>query len=582
MTSLTLSWEYLTGYAVATDPTNRDRVEWPPHPARIFMALSAAWFESRPLDGEDGALEHWTAEGDALRWLESLGDPEMTLPTTQPCQERTNVEFFVPVNDKAGPASATLQSCPAIGRLKQSRTFPRMWVGHAPCELHWPKADQVDHQRAALERLCRKVTRIGHSSSLVAMTLVEHPGPATDETTRLIKEEFQADQRLRSITTGTLDMLRERYGEAPRMRHQAIADEVEALKREKKSLAGKDSRDARAKLEARLGHLEEERKSLNPRPPVRPTFGVWTGFRQDGPKPADEVARGCFDSDLLILKKVDGPQLPLNATLAVTKALRATILSRCPEPIPGWVSGHMPDGQPLRDAGGHLALVPMPFVSHEYADGHLLGIALVFPRSVARVARGKAIGPLLVNNEGKSERIELRLGPIGLWTVRKRDWEDDDVNALKPGTWTTLDGKPARIWASVTPVVLDRFPKSRRDRADERQAWEEEVGAIVRESCVRIGLPEPEMVDVDTTSWHLGAPRALGKRRPLRGQQGSDQADAALGDGFPAFNAKGTNAPRPQVHVWMRFANPVIGPVLLGTGRYLGYGFCKPLGGREV
>jgi CRISPR-associated protein Csb2 len=506
----------------------------------------------------------------------------MTLPMTQPCQERTNVEFFVPVNDKAGPNKMMLQSCPAIGRLKQSRTFPRVWVGHAPCELHWPKADQVEDHRAALERLCRKVTRIGHSSSLVAMRLVEHPGPATGETTRLIQEEFQADQRLRSISTGTLDMLRERYGEEPRKRCEAIVDEVEALKREKKSLTGKGSRDARAELDTRLGHLEEERKTLDSRPPVRPTFGVWTGFRKVDSEPADVVDRGCFDSDLLILKKVDGPQLPLNATLAVTKALRATILSRCPEPIPGWVSGHTPDGQPLRDAGGHLALVPLPFVSHEHADGHLLGIALVFPRSVAREARGKAIGPLLVNKEGKSEPIELRLGPIGLWTLRKRDWDDENVNTLKPGTWTTLNGKPARVWASVTPVVLDRFPKARRDRADERQAWEEEVGAIVRESCLRIGLPEPEEVDVHTTSCHLGAPRAVGKRRPLRGQPGSDQADAPLGDGFPAFMARGTNAPRPQVHVWMRFANPVIGPVLLGAGRYLGYGFCKPLGDRGV
>ena len=69
MPGLTIGWEYLTGYCVATDPASRQRAEWPPHPGRVFMALAAAWFET----GEDAD------EGNALRWLENLGDPEMAL-----------------------------------------------------------------------------------------------------------------------------------------------------------------------------------------------------------------------------------------------------------------------------------------------------------------------------------------------------------------------------------------------------------------------------------------------------------------------------------------------------------------------
>ncbi len=48
MPALTIGWEYLTGYAVATDPNTRERAEWPPHPARVFMAMAAAWFETAP------------------------------------------------------------------------------------------------------------------------------------------------------------------------------------------------------------------------------------------------------------------------------------------------------------------------------------------------------------------------------------------------------------------------------------------------------------------------------------------------------------------------------------------------------
>ena len=60
MASLTIAWEYLTGYAVATDPTSRDRAEWPPHPARVFMALAAAWFETEPPQGADEIREGWS------------------------------------------------------------------------------------------------------------------------------------------------------------------------------------------------------------------------------------------------------------------------------------------------------------------------------------------------------------------------------------------------------------------------------------------------------------------------------------------------------------------------------------------
>ena len=51
MASFSLVIEYLTGYAVATDPSSRQKPEWPPHPARVYMALAAAHFET------DGSLE---------------------------------------------------------------------------------------------------------------------------------------------------------------------------------------------------------------------------------------------------------------------------------------------------------------------------------------------------------------------------------------------------------------------------------------------------------------------------------------------------------------------------------------------
>ncbi len=141
MAGLTIGWEYLTGYAVATDPANRQRAEWPPHPGRVFMALAAAWFET----GEDAA------EGEVLRWLEGLDAPELHSLPTDRAAERTRVTVYVPVNDKAGPAAATLQSLPSMTRSKQPRAFPRVHVGDTPCFMHWPETDITDGQHRALD-----------------------------------------------------------------------------------------------------------------------------------------------------------------------------------------------------------------------------------------------------------------------------------------------------------------------------------------------------------------------------------------------------------------------------------------------
>jgi len=113
----------------------------------------------------------------------------------------------------------------------------------------------------------------------------------------------------------------------------------------------------------------------------------------------------------------------------------------------------------------------------------------------------------------------------------------------------------------------------------DRAGWDIEVAGMIAKACERVGLPEPASVDFGTTSWHQGSPRASMKRRPLRGHPEVADLSAGLGDGFPPYPAKGTTGIRPQLHMWLRFARPVVGPVLLGAGRFLGYGLCKPLWG---
>jgi CRISPR-associated protein Csb2 len=62
-----LGIRYLNGFAAASEPDARDRPEWPPHPARVFMALVAAHFET----GAD------SSERVALEWIETLSPPRL-------------------------------------------------------------------------------------------------------------------------------------------------------------------------------------------------------------------------------------------------------------------------------------------------------------------------------------------------------------------------------------------------------------------------------------------------------------------------------------------------------------------------
>ena len=574
MSNLALTWEYLTGYAVATDPSSRERAEWPPHPARLFLALAAAWFETEPPSDDHAAHAEWAAEGAALKWLESLGDPELLLPEVTADAHRTMVTVYVPVNDKAGPSAASLQSCPSMNRSKQPRTFPKVWVGRQPCLALWETAEGDKHQ-AALERLCHKVTRIGHSSSMVAMHLAtpSELEALTKTSERMTPEPLLGDLRARSLGSGTLDMLTERYGERPRRQHAAFSEQIDELKKEQKALKGR----AKNALSAQIEELEEARDNVIARPPVRPLTGLWTGYRLAKQKAAEQPAvTSLFDSDMLVLTQVGGPSLPVVSTLAVARALRSTIMSNSPQPVPAWVSGHHADGLPLRDEHGHMAIVPLPFVGHDHADGHLMGAAIVFPRNVPLQERGRVLGPLLVEQNGEAKEVQLVMGALGSMKLLKRDWQESR-RSLDPEQWTAL-GKGRTTWATVTPLVLDRYPKADRHAPAQRHAWENEVRAIIREACIRTGLPEPMAIDVDTTSWLLGTPRAVAKKRLLRGQQGFEpRTMAALGDGFPAYPAKGTNAPRPQVHALIEFPCPIVGPVILGAGRFQGYGFCKSL-----
>lgn len=548
-----LEIDFITGMAVMTETSTREKAEWPPHPARVFMALVAAHYESKPLleDGDEAAVA-WARERAGLEWLEGQGAPQMSWPEASP---RDVVKVYVPVNDAGVPQNPARvkvsEMRAALGvmpdqRSRQERTFPARHISAEGTERHvylcWPNAEPSTEILAALTKLALKVTRIGHSSSLALVWVSQ----AEDVPARAYGLNTKATNthrglQLRIPAPGFLAELDQCF-------NAGEIDDFFDLSKAILTGTGAAKNQAKIAFEERFGKAWIRSAATPVR--LRPSVGRTAHYsRVDEPKAP--IVTSSFDSELLVLTKQEGPVLGLESTAALTSALRGYLLQGG-EGKPEWFTGHSAPGVP--STKGHIAIVPLAFVGAEHADGHILGLAVAFPRAISAAERAACLRGSLFGPSGDDLDLELQMGNLGTWTLRREERSLPPL-ALRSATWC----ERSSIWASVTPVVLDRHPKH--DQQTERPQWRDEAAASIAQSCERQGLPKPELIDVDKTSWHRGAPRS----RPGP-------------SGMPWLPGKEGTAPRQQVHVLIQFPCEVQGPLLLGAGRFRGYGFCKPLG----
>lgn len=629
---------YLTGSVTAAAPDDRNRPEWPPHPARVFMALAAAHFET----GAD------PAEREALCWLETLaergeaGQPRVIAGGAWP---RAICDQFVPVNDEgvAKSGGGLLQGLP-IKRRRAARTFARAWLEDDSVALVWPDQPVPPAHARALERLCAKVARIGHAASLVQMWCWgDSPGPKEQRTTAgsgpgaqvlestsdpdktpdgpswfglgalfalesgvrcWLPDDGSASQRLRVVGPGTLADLERAYNQ----------DAVEAWAALELGLVEANGRPGGPDKRA-IRALKADRKARfpdGPPPRLRPRSGRWQGYRpldaeafaaleearaaaREGRDPG--VLPGSRFSPHLVVRRLEWREAPWShldladaplvirhwrealgavaglcgddadaqaqpqtqpqpqtqtdanprASAAGSSRGSAGAIAADGETAAAWaraqarLTGMGVDGRPA--PGPHVALLPLAFVGHPQADGHLMGLAAALPADLDRATRRAVLAAL-------GRVSSLRLGRLGLWGL-------DPVLESRP-PWTlvpqtlTADPVGARVWASVTPIAFDRHP-----RPGDRHATETAIVAMVAEAVEAIGLPPPQSVRIGPLSAHPGAP-AAGR--------------------FPRI-ARPDGSLRRQTHAILTFATPVVGPVVLGAGRYLGHGLCRPLSG---
>lgn len=245
---------------------------------------------------------------------------------------------------------------------------------------------------------------------------------------------------------------------------------------------------------------------------------------------AEQTISPLFASKALRLAFKSGPRLGIDSTIPLLQHFRDAILARLKTATPPSLSGHDADGRPTSDH--HLALAPLAFVNSRHADGSLKGIALIPPRNL----HPQVLRRLRAAVEGS---WSLHLGVLGSIAVELSDESDTGLKSLSFDAYT----KQSLIWATVTPIALDRHPKKKGPTAE----------TIVAQSCVKIGLPEPIEVRLGSVSAIAGAPRA----RDFHGR------------------CKQTEG-RVVQHAVLRFELPVAGPIILGAGRFLGLGLCVP------
>lgn len=421
-------------------------------------------------------------ERHALEWLEQLPPPALNVGPR--FFTRHSVGVFVPVND----SDRGLERLPEK-RPRQCRQFT-VAIPHNSCAfMIWPDAKPTDAVLKALSDLCGRVPYLGHSSSLVHLWIEEAPPEPN-----LRPVDLGGDVFLRVPGKGRLEALQARF-------------------------------------EARL----------------RPTHGLWTGYSWVKDSPSEPVVpASLFNRELIVLRKTDGRALGLESTLRVTSLLLSTIVTECERsglPVPEWVSGRDSQGQPSKMP--HLAIVPLASIGHRFADGHLLGLAMVIPKGLEASEIRSVLAPLIgVRPDGRSNQVTLADDGTIRWTVEVDRRESRPI-ALRPDTWTA--DRPARQWCTVTPIVLDRHHKG----PTPWKAAEDTIAA----ACERVSLPRPIGVVTSPTSRLEGVPHARQ---------------------FPYLTRKNQKGSLSHTHATLFFDTEICGPVLLGAGRYRGYGLCRP------
>ncbi|MFP5230021.1 MAG: type I-U CRISPR-associated protein Csb2 [Acidobacteriota bacterium] len=446
-----------------------------------------------------GARGEQASETVALRWVEEQPPPVIEASESEP---RTAPVAYVPPNDPRTGRSGDKTVLPTY-RRRQARRFPCSRPLDPVVRFFWD-ATPNGQVFEILERLAADTAYVGHSTSLTRCRFLRCNGTAPGN----------SRPPARQIYKGRFDELRRDYER----------------------------------------FVRSNGKAGRPRP------GDAVFVPRTTPHAANQ---SCFSPEWLVLEYLDretnGEMPDLRAAALVAKEIRDTLLSGYSQrgmgdSVPEEISGHTPQGNP--SPRPHLAVVPLAFAGSRFADGHVLGFALVPPRESAILRDAnfrKAMRSIAQydEDEGRS-RMRLRHFKLEL---------SPTLTPVRASLDSARYSRVSHTWGTVTPIVLDRHLKKT------GAGREDELADLIRQACRNIGLPQPEMVVADKHPAIEGVPSAYP----------SGKAPAWMRWRLPFSLAN-----RQLTHAVIQFAEPVAGPVMIGAGRFVGLGLCLPLDDREI
>lgn len=492
--------------------------EWPPSPLRLLGALLSA--------AHEGPADEPEADRRVLQALATAPPPTIRAARMASASAEQGEDEVAPLRGVSRWAPRN----PSVGELNKNGLSPRnvgrdraevhkggVAIGEGAVDLVWREHELDEGQVRRLRRLAEEVTFLGTSRSPVLVEVADGAedaasAPPVDATPvwSPVSDGVAAEAAVRVPDTNTIAAFDQRH----------------------------DQRRSRT-----AGRTEPAGFVANLR--IGQEVGYATG----------RTVATTFDpewwGDMLVMAvdRETSDRIPKAvAAYAVARATRQALLASygdvgTPEEAPAVLRG--------RGADPHAAVVALPFVGGEHADGTVVGVALLLPHPARlpdvadqrpRVEAG--LRRLVLGSGGQGDdRVGIGL-PGGATLVLRPADPRAARTALREGRYADS----ARTWVSVTPAIPSRWRTNRSADALLRQ---------VTADCTDVGLPAPRSVE------RLRDPAPSGSPGRLLPASRLPEAWRGLVD-------------RPAHHLRLVFDQPVRGPILLGRARHFGVGLFLP------
>jgi CRISPR-associated protein Csb2 len=490
--------------------------EWPPSPARLFMALVASaragWAQTNR-KAIDDSLRVLEQQG----WSENTKLPEIVAPRAEPRTPRQR--RFVPNNSKNWPPERKLNPEKGIDLEPEPMVG---WDVDAPHTVWywWPSVDAC--HVAVLREVSRRVLSVGKGEDLAVLDATDAEPPAN----AVRWQPAPSGASLEVPEAGCLD----------------VSDAVFARDLNDLPLPAAGVRG--------VTYASEVAASTAPVPTF--VLGLWRRGKR-------------CSWDARLLRQVVGP---IRHLLDEIRSEVVALLARRPSERPAMETlvrrvllGHDDSDKPIAEP--HLAVLPLPSVLGPYPDGRVRRVALAGFGCADDPNRRAIVELAQVLLHGR----ELRDNGSGTGVVF--DTEPD-------GQWLRTITRRSRTWVTVTPMVqvAKELTSAEWKRLSAARRAADNEPAVVARLEERLRARRLELV-VRSLRQAVAGQDAL----PVSVEFVSAGSIAGVHIA-PQYRVSGYLSETPRLHLRVTFDRPVAGPISVGRGRHVGFGVMWPVEGQ--